>query len=184
MSHSLRTKKHSHESNEYKSDVTEHQPATHAVQACPSAPVYPALHVQSESSSLEMSDRVLAGQARHSLLSAALYVSARQSVQVLEDTAAVAAEYLPPVHDVQEKGPMASLNLPAPPNTTTHNNRAQPRQTDMPATMRAHEQYCAPTRTRTPACISIHAGPHEKPRHLQDTTHQRSAAATSIHAPR
>ena len=79
------------------------------MQACPFAPVYPALQVQSESSSLEMSDRVLAGQARHSLLSAALYVSAWQSVQVMEDTEAVAVECLPPAHDVQEKGPMAFL---------------------------------------------------------------------------
>ena len=78
--------------------ILQARPATHAVQACPFAPVYPALHVQSESSSLEMSDRVLAGQARHSLLSAALYVSAWQSAQVLMLVAATAAECLPPAH--------------------------------------------------------------------------------------
>ena len=56
-----------------------------------------------------MLDCVFAGQALHSDLSAAAYVSAWQSAQVLDDVAAWAAEYLPAVHAVHVLEPTVPL---------------------------------------------------------------------------
>jgi hypothetical protein len=108
-------------------------PIPHALHAKPSAPVYPARHVQSAALPLPDNEKVLAGHPRHVLIlvalsvvlyvparhlvhvsaPAALYVPARQRVHALISVAPNLVLYVPARHFVHVSAPVALLHVPA-----------------------------------------------------------------------
>ena len=72
-------------------------PLKHAVHSLPSAPVYPALHVQLSMLLLPMAENIWIGQSIHEVL----------------DTTATPVENFPAPHDEQIADPFTSLKVPA-----------------------------------------------------------------------